>query len=72
MERLWRSLKYEEVYIKDYQSVIEAVEGIGAYFKFYNEERFHQSLGYRIPGEVYYEELGAYDLFGANILARDS
>ncbi len=48
--------------------MIETVEGIGAYFKFYNEERFHQSLGYRIPGEVYNEELGAYDLLGANIL----
>lgn len=72
VERLWRSLKYEEVYIKDYQSVIETVEGIGAYFKFYNEERFQQSLGYRIPGEVYNEGLGAYDLLGANILAGGS
>ena len=72
VERLWRSLKYEEVYIKDYQSVIETVEGIGAYFKFYNEERFHQSLGYQIPGEVYYGELGAYDSLGANILVRGS
>ncbi len=69
MERLWRSLKYEEVYIKDYRLVIEAVEGIGTYFKFYNGERFHQSLGYRTPGEVYYEGLGAYDLFAANISA---
>lgn len=72
VERLWRSLKYEEVYIKDYQSVIETVEGIGAYFKFYNEERFHQSLGYRIPGGVYNEGWGAYDLLGANILAMGS
>ena len=72
VERLWRSLKYEEVYIKDYQSVIETVEGIGAYFKFYNEERFHQSLGYRTPGEVYNEGLGAYELLGANILAGGS
>ena len=69
VERLWRSLKYEEVYIKDYQSVIDAVEGIGAYFKFYNWERFHQSLGYRVPGELHIEGLGAYDLFGTNISA---
>ena len=67
VERLWRSLKYEEVYIKDYQSVIEAVEGIGAYFKFYNEERIHQSLDYRRPAEVHNEGLGAYDLLSANI-----
>jgi len=72
VERLWRSLKYEEVYIKDYQSVIEAVEGIGAYFKFYNEERFHQSLSYRRPAEIYNEGLGAYDLPAANILAGGS
>ena len=65
-------MKYEEVYIKDYQSVIEAVKGIGAYFKFYNEERFHQSLGYRRPTEVYTEGLSAYDLLGANISAGGS
>ena len=61
-ERLWRSVKYEEVYLKDYQSVIEASEAIGRYFKFYNEERPHQSLGYRPPAEVYHEGLPAYQL----------
>jgi len=40
-ERLWRSLKYEEVYIKDYRDVKEAKEGIGSYFKFYNNQRPH-------------------------------
>jgi putative transposase len=52
-ERLWRSVKYEEVYLKDYASVPEARQGIRAYFHFYNEERPHQSLGYRTPAEVY-------------------
>lgn len=53
-ERLWRSLKYEEVYVKDYQSVREAREGISNYMKLYNQERPHQSLGYKTPAEVYF------------------
>jgi len=53
VERLWRSLKYEEVYLKGYQRVPEARAGIGAYFRFYNQERPHQALGYRTPGEVF-------------------
>lgn len=56
VERLWRSLKYEEVYLKDYETVFEAVAGIGEYFRFYNDERFHQSLNYRTPAEVYFGE----------------
>jgi putative transposase len=55
VERLWRTVKYEEVYLKEYETVIEAVEGIRAYFEFYNERRFHQSLGYKTPAEVYFE-----------------
>lgn len=53
-ERLWRSLKYEEVYLKNYQTVIEAREGIGAYLKDYNYERLHQALGYKTPAEIYF------------------
>jgi len=53
VERLWRSLKYEEVYLKGYQRVPEARAGIGAYLGFYNEERPHQALGYRTPREVF-------------------
>jgi len=53
VERLWRTVKYEEVFLKDYRSVSEAREGIGNYFEFYNAERFHQSLGYKTPSEVY-------------------
>jgi putative transposase len=53
IERLWRSLKYEEVYLKDYESVTEAKTGIEKYFRFYNHERLHQSLDYRTPGAIY-------------------
>ena len=53
IERLWRSLKYEEVYLKDYASVTEAREGIERYFRFYNQERLHQSLAYQTPAALY-------------------
>ncbi len=53
VERLWRSVKYEEVYLKDYQTVAEAVLGLKQYFEFYNNERIHQSLDYRTPASVY-------------------
>jgi putative transposase len=56
-ERLWRSVKYEEVYLKDYQIVQEAKEGIGNYLTLYNQERPHQSLGYKTPMKVYFENL---------------
>jgi putative transposase len=53
IERLWRSLKYEEVFLKAYGSVAEARRGIGAWLAFYNDERPHQSLDYRTPSEVF-------------------
>jgi putative transposase len=53
IERLWRSLKYEEVYLKDYASVNEARAGIAKYFRFYNHERLHQSLEYRTPAAIW-------------------
>ena len=52
MERLWRTVKYEEVYLKTHQSVTEARKRIGAYLDFYNHER----LGYWTPGEMFQEE----------------
>ena len=52
-ERFWRSLKYEEVYLKDYESPREARRGIAGYIEYYNFDRPHMSLGYEIPGEVY-------------------
>jgi putative transposase len=57
IERLWRSLKYEEVYLHAYTSVAEAKAGIGAWLSFYNEERQHQNLGYRTPRQIYQEGL---------------
>ena len=53
IERLWRSVKYEEVYLKAYQDGREARIGLGNYFRFYNTERPHQALGYRTPAEVF-------------------
>lgn len=55
-ERLWRSLKYEEVYVKDYQSVLEAKNNINEYFQLYNQERLHQSLNYHTPAEIYFSK----------------
>jgi putative transposase len=49
IERLWRSLKYEDVFIKAYDAIAEARRGIGGWLRFYNEERLHQALGYRTP-----------------------
>jgi putative transposase len=56
VERLWRTIKYEEVYLKAYQNGSEARGGIGSYLEFYNWERPHQALGYRTPGEVFEED----------------
>lgn len=55
VERLWRSVKYEEVYLKDYQNVAEARHGLGQYFPFYNEQRIHQSLDYRTPKSAHFD-----------------
>lgn len=53
VERLWRSVKYEDVFIRGYETVPELRSGLARYFVFYNEGRRHQSLDYRTPGEVY-------------------
>ena len=50
VERLWRTVKYEEVYLKAYVNAVEARRELGAYFRFYNNLRPHQALGYRTPG----------------------
>lgn len=54
VERLWRTLKYEEIYINCYDDIKELKTAVAKYFKFYNTERFHQSLDYETPDEMYY------------------
>lgn len=53
VERLWRSLKYEDIYLHDYRTMQEAYDGIKRYLEFYNNERPHESMGYKTPKEVY-------------------
>jgi len=53
VERLWRTVKYEKVYLSDFQSVQDAYTGLKEYFEFYNHDRMHQSLDYRTPAQVY-------------------
>jgi putative transposase len=53
IERLWRSVKYEEVYLRDYSDGWEAEASLARYFRFYCEERIHQALGYQTPAAVY-------------------
>jgi putative transposase len=52
VERLWRTVKYEDIYIRCYEAVAELRQGLRRYFVFYNQERLHQSLGYETPAEV--------------------
>jgi len=54
VERLWRTVKYEEVFLNDYRDVSEARRGLGEYFPFYNDQRFHQALDYRTPRDVHF------------------
>ena len=56
IERFWRSLKYEEVYLNDYENVMHAFNRIEDYINFYNNKRSHQSLGYKTPFEVHFEK----------------
>jgi putative transposase len=60
VERLWRSVKYEDVYLCGYSSLSEAREGLRSYFDFYNHERFHQALAYKTPWQVYSGGVSGY------------
>jgi putative transposase len=62
VERLWRSLKYEEVHLKAYANDLEARIGIGQWLRFYNDSRPHQSLGYKTPTAAWAAEVGPVDL----------
>lgn len=55
VERLWRSVKYENIYLNDYQTVNQVYQGLEDYFEFYNHNRLHQSLDYQTPAEVYFK-----------------
>jgi len=55
IERLWRTVKYENIFLHDYADVSEVIAGLKSYFRFYNHERPHQSLGNRTPAEVYFQ-----------------
>jgi putative transposase len=63
-ERLWRSVKYEEVYLNEYESPREARQGLTRYLAFYNRQRLHQALDYRTPAEVYFASCAASGTFG--------
>jgi putative transposase len=54
VERLWRTVKYEDIYIRDYPTVPALTDGLAAYFRFYNHERYHQSLDYAVPAAVHF------------------
>ncbi len=62
VERLWRTVKYEEVYLKAYANATEARRELGEYFRFYNNRRPHQALDYRTPAEVFYGEPAVEEL----------
>lgn len=71
-ERLWRTIKYEEVYLKAYDTVKQARENLVQYMNFYNQQRPHQSLGYQTPAEVYYQnpQISTPDGYGDNLLRK--
>ena len=57
IERLWKSVKYEDIYLKAYGSMAEVKKGLGAYFTFYNERRWHQSFDRKTPAMIYFSTL---------------
>lgn len=66
VERLWRSVKYEEVYLKSYENFKHAYENLEEYFVFYNDQRVHQSLGYRVPKSVHFGSGNTIELLEMN------
>ena len=72
VERLWRSVKYEDVFLKGYQNIPEARAGLKKYFEFYNNTRYHQSLGYKTPAQVYFGEGGETRAWAAAVGATEN
>ncbi|MCB1767900.1 MAG: transposase, partial [Candidatus Competibacteraceae bacterium] len=68
VERLWRSVKYEEVYPNSYQTLDDAYHGLDRYFEFYNHQRPHQALDYRTPDEMYGDRAVTLSPTGAEVL----
>jgi len=62
VERFWRSLKYEDIYIKDYRTMTELKDGLARYIKFYNSERFHEALSYETPDTIYESRFSVREL----------
>ena len=63
IERLWRSVKYECIYLKEFESVAEVREALTDYFEYYNTDRYHQSLGYKTPADVYFGKVKIENVF---------
>lgn len=62
VERFWRSLKYEDIYLKDYRTMMELKDGLARYIRFYNSERFHQALEYETPDTIYESKFSVREL----------
>jgi putative transposase len=56
VERFWRSVKYEDIYLKQYSSPMEVQQGLKEHFHFYNHSRLHQSLNYKTPAQIYFQK----------------
>ena len=72
IERFWRSLKYEDVYLKNYNTIKEARAGIGEYIELYNKERLHSALDYKTPDEVYFKGSNNYEFDAMDMLLKVS
>jgi putative transposase len=72
IERFWRSLKYEDVYLQNYNTIKEARAGIGKYIKLYNQERLHSALDYATPDEVYFKGVNNYQFNARDMLLKVS
>lgn len=72
LERLWRTVKYEEVYLKEYAGVRDAKDNLSRYFDFYNNNRLHQSLEYKTPAEVYFAGYNQNNFMGGRCLIGSS